>query len=54
MCTKGIIAYENGNGSQTKFFDYHPAYAYSNYTTNQDTFYLARIDEYIGTGVPRS
>jgi hypothetical protein len=37
------IKYENGD-SRTKFFDYHAIlYAYSNYSTSQDTFYVARV-----------
>lgn len=43
----GIIQYEN-NGTQVKFFDYHVLlYAYSNYTTDQDQWYVARCNDYI-------
>lgn len=40
-----IIKYED-NSSQPKFFDYHVAvYAYSNYTTAQDLWYVGRIND---------
>lgn len=43
------IVYENGL-TQTKFFDYHVLmYAYSNYSTNQDVWYVARSNDYIKT-----
>lgn len=42
-----IIQYENGTG-QVKFFDYHVVvYAYSNYTTLQDQYYIARLNDYV-------
>lgn len=43
------IVYENGL-TQTKFFDYHVLmYAYSNYSTNQDVWNVARSNDYIKT-----
>lgn len=43
----GKITYENAS-SQVKFFDYHVLlYAYSNYTTLQDVFYVARVNDYV-------
>ena len=43
----GIVQYEN-NGTQVKFFDYHVLlYAYSNYSTDQDTWNIARCNDYI-------
>jgi len=43
----GVIQYEN-NGTQVKFFDYHVLlYAYSNYTTAQDIWNVARCNDYI-------
>lgn len=43
----GIIQYENGTG-QTKFFDYHVVlYAYSNYSTAQDIYYVGRLSDYV-------
>lgn len=43
----GVLTYENGS-SQPKFFDYHVLlYAYSNYTTLQDTWYVARVNDFI-------
>jgi len=43
----GIIQYEN-NGHQVKFFDYQVLlYAYSNYSTDQDVFYVGRCNDYI-------
>lgn len=43
----GIIQYENGS-SQPKFFDYKVVlYAYSNYTTLQDIWYVGRVNEYM-------
>lgn len=42
----GLIKYED-NSSQTKFFDYHVLlYAYSNYTTAQDVWRIARLNDY--------
>lgn len=44
---KGKIKYENGS-SQVKFFDYHVLlYAYSNITTAQDQWYVARVNDYV-------
>lgn len=44
---KGKIVYED-NSSQVKFFDYHVLlYAYSNYSTNQDLWYVARVNDYV-------
>lgn len=41
----GIIKYED-NSSQPKFFDYHlVVYAYSNYTTAQDLWYVGRVND---------
>lgn len=43
----GVIQYEQGS-SQPKFFDYTVlAFAYSNYTTLQDTWYVARCNDYV-------
>ena len=43
----GVIQYENA-GTQVKFFDYNVLlYAYSNYQTDQDIFYVARCNDYI-------
>lgn len=43
----GIIQYEN-NGTQVKFYDYHVLlYAYSNYSTDQDQWYVGRCNDYI-------
>lgn len=43
----GIIQYEN-NGHQVKFFDYQVLlYAYSNYGTDQDIWYVGRCNDYI-------
>jgi len=43
----GVIHYEN-NGTQVKFFDYHVLlYAYSNYSTDQDQWYVGRCNDYI-------
>lgn len=43
----GIIKYED-NSSQTKFFDYHVVlYSYSNYTTAQDLWNIARLNDYV-------
>lgn len=44
-----VIVYDNG-GSSPKFFDYHfLVYAYSNYSTSQDVYYVGRINDYIKT-----
>lgn len=41
----GILRYEN-QSTQTKFFDYHVLlYAYSNYSTNQDLWNIARLND---------
>lgn len=43
----GIIKYDE-NGSQQKFFDYHvQLYAYSNYSTAQDVWYVGRVNDFI-------
>lgn len=43
----GILQYEQGS-SQPKFFDYHVlCYAYSNYTTLQDSWNVGRVNDYI-------
>lgn len=43
----GVVTYED-NSSQVKFFDYHVLlYAYSNYSTLQDVFYVARNNDYV-------
>lgn len=45
----GVLQYENGSVTQLKFFDYHPVlYAYSNYTTLQDMWYVGRLNEFVG------
>lgn len=47
MVKNGIVKYED-NSSQCKFFDYHVLlYAYSNYTTAQDQWYIARLNDYV-------
>jgi hypothetical protein len=41
----GVLQYED-NSSQVKFFDYHLIlYAYSNYSTNQDVWNVARLND---------
>lgn len=46
----GVAKYENASTSQVKFFDYHLVlYAYSNYSTNQDVWYVSRVNDYIKT-----
>ena len=43
----GIVQYEN-NSQNPKFFDYHAVlYAYSNYSTDQDIWYVGRVNDYI-------
>lgn len=43
----GVIQYENGSANQ-KFFDYHVVtYAYSNYSTAQDIYYVGRVNDFI-------
>jgi hypothetical protein len=43
----GVIQYQNGV-DQVKFFDYHTLiYAYSNYGTDQDVWYVGRVNDYI-------
>lgn len=43
----GKIKYEQGS-SQPKFFDYHCVlYAYSNWSTLQDVYYVARVNDYV-------
>jgi len=43
----GIVTYENGTSS-VKFFDYQVlVYAYSNFSTSQDVYYVGRINDYI-------
>lgn len=43
----GIVQYENLT-SQVKFHDYHVLlYAYSNYSTNQDVWNVARLNDYV-------
>lgn len=43
----GKIVYENGT-SQVKFFDYRVIiYAYSNYSTSQDIYYVGRLNDYV-------
>jgi len=45
----GKIMYEN-NSSQTKFWDYQVLlYAYSNYSTLQDVYYVGRCNDYVKT-----
>lgn len=45
----GVLQYENGNDTQLKFYDYWPMlYAYSNYSTDQDLWYIGRLNEFIG------
>ena len=42
-----VIKYENTD-SRTKFFYYHALlYAYSNYSTNQDVYYVARVNDFV-------
>lgn len=48
--TKGNVKYENASTSQVKFYDYHLLlYAYSNYSTNQDGWYVGRLNDYVKT-----
>lgn len=43
----GVIKYED-NSSQVKFYDFHVLlYAYSNYSTNQDLWYVAWVNDYV-------
>jgi len=43
----GVIQYSNGGGQQ-KFFDYNfMVYAYSNYSTLQDVYYVGRVNDSI-------
>lgn len=43
----GIIQYQN-QSDRTKFFDYHVlCYAYSNYSTAQDIWYVGRVNEFL-------
>lgn len=45
----GKIVYEN-NSSQTKFYDYHVLlYAYTNYSTPQDIYFVGRCNDYVKT-----
>ena len=45
----GKIVYENGI-SQPKFFDYVVLlFAYSNYSTLQDVYYVGRLNDYVRT-----
>lgn len=49
LIKSGILQYENGS-QQPKFNDYHfLVYAYSNYTTLQDYWYVGRINDVIST-----
>jgi hypothetical protein len=46
----GLIKYENGSISQMKFYDYTLVlYAYSNFTTLQDIFQVARVNDLVKT-----
>lgn len=43
----GVITYNNAT-EDPKFFDYHALlYAYSNYSTDQDLYYVGRVNDYI-------
>lgn len=43
----GVIQYDNG-GDQQKFFDYNVlCFAYSNWSTSQDIYYVGRLNTYI-------
>jgi len=43
----GILTYEDGS-AQPKFFDYHVLlYAYSNWTTLQDIWFVARVNDFV-------
>jgi len=43
----GVIQYDNG-GEDPKFFDYHVLlYAYSNYSTSQDIWRIARVNDIV-------
>lgn len=45
----GVIVYNN-NTEDPKFFDYHCIlYAYSNYSTAQDLWNIARVNDYVAT-----
>lgn len=44
---RGLIQYEQGS-SQPKFFDYTVlVFAYSNYSTSQDVYYVGRVNDYV-------
>lgn len=44
---RGLIQYEQGS-SQPKFFDYTVlVFAYSNYSTSQDLYYVGRVNDYV-------
>lgn len=48
--TKGNVKYENNATAQVKFYDYHLLlYAYSNYSTNQDAWFVGRLNDYVKT-----
>jgi len=43
----GVLTYENAS-AQPKFFDYHVIlYAYSNFSTNQDVYYVGRVNDFV-------
>ena len=45
----GKVTYDNG-GAQVKFYDYYTlCYAYSNFSTFQDVYYVGRVNDYIKT-----
>lgn len=45
----GVITYNNAM-DKPKFFDYHVClYAYSNYSTLQDIYYVGRVNDYVQT-----
>lgn len=45
----GVLKY-NDQATTVKFFDYHVVlYAYSNYSTDQDVWYVSRVNDYIKT-----
>lgn len=45
----GVITYDSG-GNKPKLYDYHLfLYSYSNYTTNQDLWYVSRLNDYVCT-----
>lgn len=50
LTKNGKLQYEDASTTQVKFYDYNLVlYAYSNYSTLQDIFYVSRVNDYIKT-----